>query len=412
MFKNKTITELQSISLLKSSIFKKQDIEKINKIGLKDCFFGNNLFFQFLESLKSKNPIIVTDKNIATKYKDILQNYDLIILPQESSRLMATIKIVDYLIDLLIKKKVKSQIYPIAFGCGTICDIVKLSCKRLNINFSIIASSLSMNGFASKTSSIVTNDIKHSFDSKLPEYIVFDEVILLEAPQELKLAGFYDSLATITANFDILLSNIYTDTHIDNTLIEDCFSLIIKISKNIFINNRDLALLLLIGGIGMSLNNSSFTASGGEHILSHVIEMENNDLTFCNLYHGLQIGLLLKFCLKNQIEISKNLLNFIDIKISRIKKEDIRNFFNYNDDKINQIIKSKEIKEGWEDRIKGNISKIANATKQLKELDFLLIKLDVEQKMYKFQITDKYLYTISKKAKCFRDRFTFIDLIS
>jgi glycerol-1-phosphate dehydrogenase [NAD(P)+] len=411
MFKNKTITELQSISLLKSSIFKKQDIEKINKIGLKDCFFGNNLFFQFLESLKSKNPIIVTDKNIATKYKDILQNYDVIILPQESTILKPTMKIVDYLTDLLSKKKSKSQVYPIAFGGGTICDIVKLSCKRLNISFSMIASSLSMNGFASKTSSIFINDIKHSLDSKLPEYIVFDEIILLETPRDLKLAGFYDSLAMVTANFDILLSNIYTDTHIDNALIEDCFSLITKISKNMFINNLDLALLLLIGGIGMSLNNSSFTASGGEHILSHVIEMENNDLTFCNLYHGLQIGSILKFCLKNQIEISKNILNFTEIKISKINKGDVKKNFNYNDDKINQIIRSKEIKEGWEGRLKANISKIENATRQLKELD-LLIHLELEQKLYTFQITDEYLYNISKKAKCFRDRFTFIDLIS
>ena len=95
----------------------------------------------------------------------------------------------------------------LAFGSGTINDLCKFSAKKLNIDYIILISALSMNGYVSKNASITLKNHKKTLEAKLPIAVWCDFVILKNAPQELNQAGLADVLCFYSCNFDLILSN-------------------------------------------------------------------------------------------------------------------------------------------------------------------------------------------------------------
>ena len=63
----------------------------------------------------------------------------------------------------IIAKNAQNCELILGFGSGTINDLCKFSSKKLNINYVILISALSMNGYASKNASITINNHKKTF---------------------------------------------------------------------------------------------------------------------------------------------------------------------------------------------------------------------------------------------------------
>lgn len=77
----------------------------------------------------------------------------------------------------------------IGIGTGTINDLCKLISKRLKIDYAIVVTAPSMDGFASAISMLTLNYIKKPVTTKQPDYIICDLRILCKAPKYMIEAG-------------------------------------------------------------------------------------------------------------------------------------------------------------------------------------------------------------------------------
>ena len=195
------------------------DLEKFSKFEITKtlpfyadnckCYFGKDIAGDFIESISNatNNFYIITDITIQDKYKYLL-NYKCIVL---KSNIKASLRICNKIIKDLSLSDLQID-FLISFGSGTINDITKYVAYKLNIPYISIASALSMNGYTSSNASLIYKKLKQSFSGRLASIVVFDYIVLKDAPFYLTKSGFLDTLAIITANFDIVISNLFKNT--------------------------------------------------------------------------------------------------------------------------------------------------------------------------------------------------------
>lgn len=226
----------------------------------------------------------------------------------------------------------------LGFGSGTINDLCKFASKKLNLNYMILISALSMNGYASKNASITINNHKKTLEAQLPKAIFCDLTILKNAPQHLNQAGLADVLCFYSCNFDLLLSNQIFLQKINFEALKIQQKIVknfIKNYKKFTLNDdkflRHLLKMILTSGWAMTIANSSAPASQSEHLLAHVLTMKYPQKTQ-NILHGRLIASTTIFSLINQEKIVKNFKEESAIKI-------LENFFKniQNDDFLNKI---------------------------------------------------------------------------
>jgi glycerol dehydrogenase-like iron-containing ADH family enzyme len=226
----------------------------------------------------------------------------------------------------------------LAFGSGTINDLCKYSAKKLNKNYAILISALSMNGYVSKNASISINNHKKTLEAKLPIAVLCDLSILKNAPQQLNQAGLADVLCFYSCNFDLILSNEIFLQKINFEALKMQQKIVknfVKNYKKFSLNDdkflRQLLNMILASGFAMTIANSSAPASQSEHLLAHVLTMKFPQKTH-DILHGRMIASTTIFSLINQEKIVKNFLEKSPIKI-------LENFFEnlQNEDFENKI---------------------------------------------------------------------------
>jgi len=183
----------------------------------------------------------------------------------------------------------------IAVGSGTINDLCKYASFQAGKDYCVFPTAPSMNGYLSANASITLNRHKKTLPAHLPKAVFCDMGVIANAPKRLILSGLGDSLCRPTAQADWLLSHLVLDTPYTS----QPFDLLAPYEKSLFANAAKLgqqdvetvALLmqvLLVSGIGMTLAGGSYPASGGEHLIAHVMEMKHGN---GDSYHGEQIGI-------------------------------------------------------------------------------------------------------------------------
>jgi glycerol-1-phosphate dehydrogenase [NAD(P)+] len=180
----------------------------------------------------------------------------------------------------------------IAVGSGTINDLTKYAAAKVNKPYIVIATAASMNGYAAANASLWEGEHKTSQAAVQPLLIVADTEILAEAPTRLAAAGFADMICRSTVQADMFLSHIMrgTDYPVEAfTALEPIEQALLPKSKKLTIGDeKSLKLLmqgLIIGGDWMTKTGSSATASQGEHMIAHAIEMLYPKIA-ARAYHG------------------------------------------------------------------------------------------------------------------------------
>ncbi|PXV88340.1 glycerol-1-phosphate dehydrogenase [NAD(P)+] [Lachnotalea glycerini] len=168
----------------------------------------------------------------------------------------------------------------IAVGSGTINDLCKFISYKMGIDYIIVATAPSMDGYASNVSALIVNHLKCTYEVGRPKAIIADTNILAEAPFAMITAGVGDILGKYVCLADWKLSNIVTGEYyccFVEALVRDSLEMVVAaISK---INERDKDAItaimeaLVLSGIAMSYIGNSRPASGSEHHLSHFWEL-------------------------------------------------------------------------------------------------------------------------------------------
>jgi glycerol dehydrogenase-like iron-containing ADH family enzyme len=167
----------------------------------------------------------------------------------------------------------------IAFGSGTINDIVKRAAYLSGKPYICTPTAPSMNGYGSRNASLINGHKKSSLQGALPIAILADLEIVAQAPLRMIQAGLGDSMARPTAQADWLLSHQVKGTAYDARVYEltkEAEAYVFDRAEQLL--ERDattiakLMELLILSGLGMTIAGSSAPASGGEHAIAHVIE--------------------------------------------------------------------------------------------------------------------------------------------
>lgn len=186
----------------------------------------------------------------------------------------------------------------LAVGSGVVNDLSKWTAYDKNIPYACVATAASMNGYTSANVASIVNGLKTIVYARAPVAVLAMPEIIENAPYEMTSAGLGDVLAKPVSTADWIMNNFLFDEY----YCQRCTQMITDLEPKYFDNpegikerNGDavgaLYNALLYSGIAMTMAGTSAPASGGEHMLSHTLDMmslvdgEEHDL------HGRQVGL-------------------------------------------------------------------------------------------------------------------------
>ena len=186
----------------------------------------------------------------------------------------------------------------VAVGSGVVNDLGKILSNVSGKPYMIVGTAPSMDGYASATSSMARDGLKTSLPSRSADIIVGDTDILCQAPLHMMKAGLGDMLAKYVSICEWRIANILLGEY----YCEEIADLIRSALKSCVDNadgllKRDEAAVqavfegLVIGGVAMNYAGLSRPASGGEHYLSHVIDMRGEEFDTPVDLHGIQCAI-------------------------------------------------------------------------------------------------------------------------
>lgn len=195
----------------------------------------------------------------------------------------------------LVRNKAKDSDLMVAFGSGTVNDICKYASYLEGKDYISFPTAASMNGYSSANASILVDGYKKSFGAHLPKAIYIDTDIIANAPPRLTLSGFADFICRSTVQADWLLSHLLLGTEYNELpfkLVRDLEEILLREHLALAKKDKRVVLLLmealLISGLGMVMSKGSYSASQGEHMIAHAIEMVTQD--YSSSLHGEKIA--------------------------------------------------------------------------------------------------------------------------
>ena len=188
--------------------------------------------------------------------------------------------------------------YLIAIGSGTIHDITRYLAYTKNVPFVSCPTAASVDGFCSSVAAMTWDGFKKTFTAVAPKIVVADLNIISKAPAFLTNSGFGDMIGKFIALADWKIAHELTGEYfcpVIHNMTLDATTAVMESAEDI--KNGDISAFeklmygLLMSGLAMQLLGNSRCASGAEHHISHLIEMEPGALgVHSDALHGEKVG--------------------------------------------------------------------------------------------------------------------------
>lgn len=189
-----------------------------------------------------------------------------------------------------LAKEITKDLVPVAVGSGVINDIVKRASAVAETFYCCVPTAASVDGYTSYGAALSVNGFKKTMPCPAPYAIIVDLSILKTAPAEMFASGYADLLTKVPAGADwyIAESMGYEKRRKDvwdlvqkdlRTWVGDCTNL-----YHVFMG-------LAATGYSMQLYRDSRPASGAEHLMSHVWEMEGLSHNGEEISHGFKVAI-------------------------------------------------------------------------------------------------------------------------
>jgi len=186
---------------------------------------------------------------------------------------------------------------PIAVGAGVVNDITKLAAQTARTPYACVATAASMDGYAASGASMLDQGFKRTMPCAPPIGVVADLDVISRAPPRMAAWGYGDLAGKLVAGADWLLA----DAAGEDPLSREPFELVQDNVKQWLSDPRgiaahDAAALgglmegLLISGFAMQMHGNSRPASGSDHQLAHVWEMDHVAVDGEAAAHGACVG--------------------------------------------------------------------------------------------------------------------------
>jgi glycerol-1-phosphate dehydrogenase [NAD(P)+] len=186
----------------------------------------------------------------------------------------------------------------VAVGSGVVNDLCKWASFQMGIAYIVVATAASMNGYSSANVAPTVGGVKMLIEARPPVAVIAEPSVVERAPREMTTAGFGDTIAKFQSNSDwitnrLLLGEYYCDL---------CAGIASSLEP-LYLNRpedirdsgseavKGLFEALFWTGLAMTLVGTSAPASGGEHLLSHTLDMMAEVRGGTHDLHGRQVGI-------------------------------------------------------------------------------------------------------------------------
>ena len=178
-----------------------------------------------------------------------------------------------------------SDVIPVALGSGVMNDLVKHAAFKRDLPYAAIATAASMDGYASAGAPLSQRGFKITIPTRCPRVLVADLDIIAAAPAEMAGWGYGDLAGKVPAGGDWIIADALGIEAIDDTAwplvqgnLRGWLANPDKLAAGDFEATANLFTGLTMVGLAMEFHGSSRPASGADHQIAHLWEME--DLTF------------------------------------------------------------------------------------------------------------------------------------
>ena len=198
--------------------------------------------------------------------------------------------------DFLLAHAPNADLY-IAVGSGVMNDLGKWLAYLRKKPYVSVATAASMNGYASANVSATIDGLKVLFHAEACQAVFALPEIIEQAPFELTTSGLGDVLAKPVSSADWRLNQFLFDEYYCQFSVD-----LLKELEPVYLDNpqkisaRDpdaieaLFQALFFSSIAMTITGTSSPASGGEHLISHTVDMLAGRDGGHHDYHGRQVG--------------------------------------------------------------------------------------------------------------------------
>jgi glycerol-1-phosphate dehydrogenase [NAD(P)+] len=198
----------------------------------------------------------------------------------------------------------------VAVGSGVINDLCKWASFELGVPYMVLATAASMNGYAAANVAPTIAGVKVLIEARAPVAVLAEPAVIEWAPHELTAAGFGDTIAKHQSNADWVMNHFLFGEYYCQfcaNIVGELEPLYLDHPEEIRAGGRDavcgLFEALFWTGLAMTLVGTSAPASGGEHLLSHTLDMMAAVRGAGHDLHGRQVGVgtLLSAALYEQV---------------------------------------------------------------------------------------------------------------
>ena len=233
-----------------------------------------------------RKKILVTQENLYQEYEQDLKlvSFDKMVIVRGGS--------VDEIAK--IKEECKeTDALIVAFGGGSVLDLVKYSASQLDMPYINVPSALSNDAVYSCVARLTKNGKKFSFGVQPPIGIVVDIDIINKSPEILLYAGVADIVSNLSAIQDWLLAHNEIGEPINELsymLAKEAALPLLRYKKEDLHSDGlilDLVNGIVTSGLAMIVSGNTRGTSGAEHLISHAIDEYFPEKS---TIHGIQVG--------------------------------------------------------------------------------------------------------------------------
>jgi glycerol-1-phosphate dehydrogenase [NAD(P)+] len=193
----------------------------------------------------------------------------------------------------------------VGVGSGTVCDLAKHAGTKTGRPVLLFATAASMNGYTSGITAIKVRGLKRTTPCTPALGVFANPEIVAAAPPRMAAAGVADFLSKCSAGADWRTANILRGEYYDENALRFYEGILDRVVDSAGrIGEGDPTAVgvileaLMLSGLSMLVAGSSSPASGGEHLISHYIDMKHSLYGTANDLHGVQVGVGTIHCLQ------------------------------------------------------------------------------------------------------------------
>ncbi len=193
----------------------------------------------------------------------------------------------------------------VGIGAGTVCDLVKHAGTKNERPVLLFATAASMNGYTSGITAVKVRGLKRTVPCTPALGVFADPELVAAAPPRLAAAGVADYLSKCSAGADWRTAHFLRGEYYDANALrfyEGILTQVLDSAERVGQGDPEAIAIaleaLLLSGLSMLVAGSSSPASGGEHLISHYIDMKQALYGTPNDLHGVQVGVATVHCLR------------------------------------------------------------------------------------------------------------------